>query len=148
MIERTHLAVKAVADRCKNTIRFERSVLAGVLNFFWSSNSSGNFIHSLLGRTVAVGNGVWTTSMMVTFGCHIGFGDIIKHCDACGVVQVCLLIDTVMHAAVAIMERDGDHSAPWGLWNLTGHHACWLAGDLVHVVAWKAAAGDRFLVLV
>ena len=140
--------MKAVAELCKNTKRFERSLLAGVMNSVLSSGNSASCIHSLLGRTAVVCNGVRTSSLMMIFGLHVEVGDLVRHCDTCGIVQMCLLIDDVLYAAVELMEKDGIHSAPWGMWKLTGHHACWLAADLMQVVAWKAAVGDRFLVLV
>ena len=136
------LLVKTSADSCKNTIRFERSVLAGMLNCCWSSNSPGNFSHSLLGRTVKVGNGVWSSSMMMIFGCHVEVGDIVRHCDSCGIVQACLLIDAVLYAAVEIMEKDGDHSAPWGLWNSQGTT---VAGLQVTWGTWLLGRGIAYL---
>jgi len=147
IIERTHLAVKAVADLCKNTSRFERSVLAGLLNATLSSATSSGWLHSLLGSPVLLSDGVYHSSAMRVFGLHLQVGDLVIHGGVCGDIQSRILVDGVLFVVVETLEQHGEHARHWGHWRRTGLLALWVASNVVQPVAWKVLAGDLVLVL-
>ena len=139
--------VKAIADDITNTKTFERSVLAGVLNAVLNpaANATG-WVHALLGQVTQVGEGVYYSTHMRVHGLHVEMGDLVLHDDACGVVLACFLIDGILHAAVEVLAKVGDHTPNWGHWQRTGGHEMWCGVALCQPVAWKDA-GNRLLVL-
>jgi hypothetical protein len=67
VIERSHLRVKRIADTVKNTLQFERSVLAGVLNATLNRPADG-WSHALMTSVCAVGDGVFAAKKMHIYG--------------------------------------------------------------------------------
>ena len=146
IIERTHLAVKVVADEVLNTGRFERSVLAGVLNA--EMNAPGaSCVHALLGRVCELGPHVHSSSKMRVHGLHLEDGDIVLCGRQCGSIWACLLIDGVLHVAVTILQEQGIHTASWGHWMPSDIQSVWVAAHVHQPVAWKIAGGGALLIL-
>lgn len=146
IIERTHVMVKAVADTVLNTARYERSVLAGVVNTLLHGQGS-TAIHALLGKCRRASPGVLTASKMKVYGVHLEEGDIVLQSGGCGIIVACLAIDGVLHAAVDVLERHGDHTQNWGHWVRSASRAVWVAAVLHHPVAWKIVDRRTFLIL-
>ena len=70
VIERGHLRVKAVADEVRNTIRFERSVLASILNHSLKP-PVGCGSNALYGRARRLTDTAWVGSKLVCFGMNV-----------------------------------------------------------------------------
>lgn len=146
IIERTHVMVKAVADTIVNTVRYERSVLAGVVNSLLHSQGS-TCVHALLGKCSQVSHNVLVANKMRVYGLHIEESDIVLQSDVCGIVLKCLAIDGVLHVVVDVLQKEGDHTPNWGRWVKSGSRSVWIAAVLHHPVAWKLLGGNGFLVL-
>lgn len=148
IIERLHLKVKAVAEPIKNTSQFERSLLAGVLNYSMKpASDNASWSHALLGSVRSVGNGVFASPKMRVHGLQIEVGDIVVASDRCGLVLSCLLIGSILHVAVEALAREGVHTNHWGLWRPSSTCEVWVASEVRQCVAWKPAAGGATLVL-
>ena len=78
VIERSHLKVKAVADGVDNTNRYERSVLAGVLNVtFKNETASSTWCHALLGHPNDLGGNTFSSKKMRIYGLAVEARDIV-----------------------------------------------------------------------
>lgn len=147
VIERTHLTVKQVADDVKNTHRFERSVMAGVLNITLKPTASGGWSHALLGNVREMEGGILTSARMRVHGLNLAIGDVVMYREICGKVTACLLVGGILHAVVDSFTKEGNHTLHWGRWRMSGEQAVWIAASLHHCMAWRPALNDTVLVL-
>lgn len=145
VVERGHLKVKAVADDIDNTGRFERSVLAGVLNVSLNPDS-GSSPHALP-AAVALGEGIFVAKTMRVHGVTMAAGDIVGFGESVGRVESCLAIGGILCVAIESLRRVGEHTLHWGCWVATGEYQVWIAASVQLCLAWKPAEHGCVLVL-
>jgi hypothetical protein len=147
VVERGHLKVKAVADGVDNTARFERSVLAGVLNAsFDCSVDSRSSPHALHGATM-VGDGTFSAKAMRVHGMSISVGDIVGFGRQLGRIESCLAVNGTLCVAAESLRPVGEHTLHWGCWSPGGDYELWIAASLQLCLAWKPADHGTVLVL-
>lgn len=89
VVERMHLRVKRVSERIVNTLRFERSVLSGVVNLqFRSSAIILSDMHGLRGKTAEWQDATVADSAEY-FGWHVFGGDVVLRGREAGKVIAC-----------------------------------------------------------
>ena len=147
VIERTHLAVKSVADFAKNTSDFEASVLASLSHKVWSADEP--VLHGLLGKCALLPGSadVYVADKMQVFGVDICVDDVVCKGDALGTVRGCCLHRGELVAFVEVLaqiSRISDHS---GRYVTVGRLAVWLATELQHALAWRALDEGQLLVI-
>jgi hypothetical protein len=147
VIERTHLKVKVAADMVTNTTRFERSVLALVVNGTMRSDSCTSWAHALLGKPQQLAQNTFASTSLRVYGLVIAIGDVVLLGDKCGKVQLCLLADVVLHIVVQVLTATGQHTDHWGNWLYTDVQEAWVAASVQIPLAWKAIADNAVLVI-
>jgi hypothetical protein len=144
VVERGHLKVKAVADGVDNTARFERSVLAGVLNTSFGCLASSP--HALPGAT-SLGEDLFVAKTMRVHGMNVAVGDLVGFGQKVGRVESCLAITGTLCVAVESLRPVGHQELHWGCWSPAGDYEIWMAASLQLCLAWKPAENGCLLVL-
>jgi len=148
VIERTHLAVKAVADPIRNTERFEASVMASLSTAVWN-RALEPFQGGLLGPQAPLpgGYGVVVADRIEVYSVEFAVGDVVCKGDATGCIRACCCHHDELVAFVdvfALVERFSDHSR---VCRPTGRLAAWAATELHLALAWRSHGGGTVLVL-
>lgn len=147
VIERTHLAVKRVADMVQNTSTFEASVMASLTSEVWhSSREPGQ--HGLVGRVAALPGvaAAFVADRMSVYHVEISIGDVVFRGAVGGKVRACCqdgLVLTAFVDVLAVVDRISDHSS---MCAETGRLVVWEATDLTLAVAWRDTAGGILVV--
>lgn len=146
VVERGHLRVKAVADGVDNTRRFERSVLAGVLNASFGSSAERYSPHALPGAT-CIGQNIFVAKAMRVHGMSVAVGDLVGWGEKVGRVESCLAIDGILCIAVDSLRPAPNGTPHWRYWHSVGDSEMWLAASVQLCLAWKPAERGFVLVL-
>jgi len=147
VIERTHLKIKAVADSVENTSRFERSVLAGVLNNTWRESATGSWSHALLGSPKQVAPNTCLSARMRVYGLTLSVNDVVWVGEKCGSVRLCVLADAILYVLVEMYTAVGEHTRHWGQWAPSATHELWVAANVQTSLAWKVVADGVVVVI-
>ena len=113
IIERIHLRIKRVAEHCKNTTRWEYSVLsASLLRQQEILKEIEDFSGGLEGRKAPWPNsqGIMVGDRISYLSNHISNGDIVFRRDACGVVLACIAESCDLYIAVGLLQHVADIS--------------------------------------
>ncbi len=154
VVERMHLDVKSVAEHCRNTTRFERSVLSGVLNKHFRALTDHASFAGLRGRVgqlpgephLFVGDamefdGQKTSACDLVFG---GGGDRVV-----GQVVACIAdVDSMTLAIVVdLLQFVGPLSDHSSTWRLTDTRAVWAASGIELPLAWYIGVDANVVVV-
>ncbi len=153
VVERMHLEVKSVAEHVCNTVRFERSVLAGVLNKRWRSVTDDANIAGLRGPTCSWPGQqhVFVADALEMDAKKICSGDLVA-CDAeraVGQVTACIA-DVVARSVFVVVDvlafvaPLSEHSSTWGLSDLRD---VWSVSDVTLPLAWYVGANGTIVVV-
>jgi len=153
VLERLHISVKSVADLTKNTERFERSVLSGVLNKHVRELQDLQVGSGLLGRITSRPD-----FPNLAFADHLDYDNMklsIKdvvvqaggHC--CGVVIACVadMESFTLHVWVDILVFDSRITPQAAQWQFSGERAVWPVARLRPALAWRDLGDGRLIVL-
>ena len=151
VVERTHLKVKRVAENVRNTSRFERSVLAGVLCMSLRAAEADAGDHNLRGRTKRLHDEppTWASDRLTAFGMEVFIGDVVFQGTSCGQVAACLLVADELMVVVDVLQVVEGSEGPEGRfasWVSIGRRDAWDTDNLVHACAWRLAEGALLVV--
>lgn len=149
IIERTHLSVKAIAEKVRNTTSFEKSVLGGLLTATaneWRQVAAGP---GLRGRRVPMPGipSVLLADAVEVFGIEIRVGDVVlRDCDV-GEVAGCAEEEGDMFFFVSMYEKARTVTAQCDVHTTAGRLELWPAMQAAHAVAWQGLSDGTVLVL-
>ena len=147
IIERIHLSVKSVANNVRNTSRFERSVLAGVLHVQFRRCQEVHMAYGLRGK-VASWQGLLLAHHLALAGLDVSTGDIVFYQgDSAGIVRSCLLDDRTLAVAVEALASVAAASPHSCAWRPTGIVKIWPAASVRPARAWYARDGHVIALL-
>jgi hypothetical protein len=143
VVERMHLDVKSVAENVKNTSRFERSVLSGVLNKHFRTLTETAAFAGLRSQVVQLPGvpHLFVADAMELDGQKTSAGDLVfggGEERVVGQVVACIAdIDSMTLAIVVdvlqFVKPFSDHSSTW---RLTATRAVWDASGIELPLAW------------
>jgi hypothetical protein len=142
IIERIHLQVKAIAEKIKNTSRFEASVLAGVLNATVNTRNKFRGCSRLRG-TISPWPGLEGASIaphMTIFGGHLSRGDVVLRADDAGIIVACLQQGDLLLLMVDRLQLRVAVSQHCGRYQPLGGRSCWVAWHVEVALAWYMEA--------
>ena len=146
IIERSHLLVKRIAEHCKNTSVFERTVLSGVVNLM-HRRSSSVATFELLGPTAQVGNMIVADCMMTPFG-QFAREDVVMLGESVGTVVAC---GRTRDGNLQVLVQPGHmirnvtpHSGTYGLLDRL---ESWSPADVRDCLAWRVQSDDSMLII-
>ena len=149
VIERTHLSVEVIADHCRNTTHFERTVLSGVTTNAFKAAAEAQCGESLIGRTApfpGLPESLIADQMTVsTF--EVGVEDIILRGDSAGIVIACACEHGRLFAVVevlALSARITDHATAFVR---AGVQDVWDASQLDLAIAWYVQPDGSVVVI-
>jgi hypothetical protein len=136
IVERLHLRTKQVAEHVDNTVRFERSVLSGVLNIHFREAAAGVGPHGLRGRTAPFHENALIADSMETFSMKVSRGDFVFRGEHLGMLTACIEEGGQLMALVETFEMIETVSAHSTRVRQSGNPAIWIAEELELAVAW------------
>ena len=154
VVERMHLDVKSVAEHVRNTFRFERSVLAGVLNKHFRALADHAAFVGLRGRVGQLPGvpDIFVADAMEfdgqkTSACDLVFGGGEER--AVGQVVACIadIGSKTLAVVVDLLQFMGPLSDHSSTWRLTDTQVVWAASGLELPLAWYIGE-DGFVVVV
>ena len=147
MIERTHLAVKSVADKIENTGIFERSVLASLSTRVWGQ-ASEPAAAGLLGRVARTpGSDIWVADSMDTCFVEVSVDDVVLRGTDVGVVRACCQAGVLLFCYVEVLHHVRDMTPHSVVVRPSGNLASWRAADCRLPRAWRSRADGAFVVV-
>ena len=151
VIERTHLRVKAVAEHVRNTVSYERSVMASLATVCWQHAETDEFGNCLLGTTAPLTgiHGAWIADRMQVWSVEFSIDDMVsKSGGQVGSVVACCSFDGRLFALVrpaVVASRPSDHSV---LCRPSGDLEAWPERQLMLSLAWRSEPDGSILVIV
>jgi hypothetical protein len=140
VIERTHLRVKAIAEKVANTVAFERSVLSGLLTVSLRDDSTLLDGPVLLGHT-AVWPGfdppVIVANRMMVFGFEVSVADVMLCGDAAGQLLACAQQEQEFFCIVSLLQPLERITMHVSAYRRTAERAVWRATEFAHALAWR-----------
>ena len=149
VIERTHLAVKAVADHVRNTSQYEASVLASLCTTVWRAKAELCGGGRLLGQVAPLPGcpDALVADRMEAMSIVITVGDVVLRGGSVGVVAGCCLSDgrlVALTQPAAVLRQVSDHSV--GV-NMSSTIEAWPVVEVRHCLAWREQADGSLLVV-
>jgi hypothetical protein len=148
IIERNHLVVKAIAEQVDRTTVFERSVLTGLLNKMHSLEVSHE---GLVGKRAKLpgSHNVLVADSMRRFGLDLAVGDVIRCCNAFGIVRACVSELEVSVAIVALLEVVARPVGHYVKCKLTRDRTLemWSPADIHQCKAWYVDSDSHLVVV-
>ena len=146
VIERTHLAVKSIADFVKNTICYERSVLTGIVCSLGTDEDLQRT--RLVGPIAHVpGSAACVGDRAVVFGLEYQVGEVILRGEAAGLLKACAVeagelffLVQSLQLAREVTRCCGSHGGLPGL-------LVWPAREVCHSVAWRVRTDGTLFVV-
>ena len=141
--------VKRIADHVKNTTRFEKSVLSGVLNVLSRRVQDASDIAGLRGTSKRIPGfaNVFVAARCECYAAQISIDDFVVKDAIVGKVTACVLEDSTLHVVVDTMTRLRSVSAQSDVWVLDGGQEVWQAHHVQQVLAARAEADGIVVVL-
>jgi hypothetical protein len=150
LVEKAHLIARAIADRTLNTSQFERSVLAGVLNYQVGSLLQLGPQQELLGKSSPfpgfpdsrVADNLCIDGVTVSVSDFVFLGAKVGRVSACvseGGDDFFLVVDTL-----GLVTRIADHS---GTYAFDNQRLVWDARKAQLALAWREVAPASFTVI-
>ena len=149
LIERHHCMVKRIADHVKNTSRFEKSVLSGVLNVLSRRMQDASDIAGLRGTSKKLPGSanVFVAARCECYSAQISIDDFVVEDDVVGRVTACLLEDSTVKVVVDTMTRLRSVSAQSDVWVWDGGQEVWQAQHVQQILAARAEEDGIVVVL-
>ena len=150
IVSGTCLAPKGVAEHCRNTTAFEKSVLSSLLNVVFDnaehSTGSGD---TLLGRHAELPDcpGVVVADRADINSFEVTRGDAVSRAGEVGLVVGCTMEDNIVGVLVEttrLIQRRATHTS---LVERTGVHAAWHSSGISLCLAWKGVSETELLVV-
>lgn len=147
VIERTHLAVKGLAEHIKNIRVFERSVLSGMLCCLADADDEMSSCR-LLGRTsVWPGTFARVADRAVVYGMEFAVGDVILRGPAVGLLKACALENGELTFMVQELRFARDFTRCCGSYEQSPGLVLWSAIETCHALAWRIRPDGTFFVV-
>lgn len=149
VIERTHLRVKALAEKIKNTVAYENSVLSGLLTVFLQSGEEVCGCR-LLGRVQDLPGfapRVIVADRLQVFAVEISVSDVVLCGESAGIVQACAMQSGELFLFVAPLRRQDRLTLHCSVCVRTLQLEVWLATEVVHALSWQQRPDGSMLVL-
>lgn len=149
VVERTHLRVKALAEKVKNTVAFEQSVLSGLVTSLLQNDAS-LIGCGLLGRTQSLPGfqpPVVVADRLRVYAVEISVGDVALRGDAAGHVQACVMQSGELFLFVSPLQRVSRLTSHCDVCMRLPQLAVWPAADVTHALAWRLQAVGTMLVV-
>jgi hypothetical protein len=140
IVERRHLEVKQIADRCTNTARFERTVLARLLAETTAPAFGGP--HQLFGKVQQLASGTFASDRLRSYGLEVHVGDVVCHRAGCGRVALCILQGRDLSVAVELFAGGAVDK-----WRRTAVVQLWNARLVQSALAWQDLPDGSILVV-
>lgn len=147
VIERTHLQVKSVAEKIKNTVAFERSVLQGVLAVTFNAAQAERQWLGLLGRTALVpGTEARVADKGLILGLEVRVEEIVV--KSAGLGKVAAFVEEagafflVVHPLL-VVSKIGDSAS---ICRQTAELELWPALEVYPALAWMPRPDGTVLV--
>jgi hypothetical protein len=147
VIERTHLAVKAVAEYVRNTTCFEATVLASLSSKIWTADEP--VVQGLVGRHSALpgSDDAYVADRMEVFGSEVCVDDVVTKGADLGMVRACCLHRAELVAFVEVLDVRHQRSEHTCECCLAGRLDVWPAIDLQLAIAWRHLENGHLLVV-
>ena len=138
VVERGHLAVKAVADKVQNTTTFEASVMASLSSSVWSKDRPIS-AEGLVGTTSVLPgvDDAWVADNVEIMAVTIAVDDVVVRGHSVGLVKACCLHNTLLCAFVEPLAIEMALSVHADMLTCTGNLEVWPAAELRLAVAWQ-----------
>jgi len=146
VVERRHLMVKKIAAFVKNTTRFERSVMSGLVTTM--SQMGGDCAAGLQGPTGHLHEGIVIADQMEVFGMVVARGDVVLRGMSAGLVAACCESGEGLHVIVqraTFVEHATSHASKHQL--AADSLESWHCGEIRTCLAWKQLADGSLLVV-
>lgn len=137
-----------MAENVRNTVTFEKSVLAAVTNAAFSKASQPS-VYGLLGRTAAVPDipTALVADHLDYFGLQVSSDDVVLRGGRCGQVVACLKDGNDLHVLVTCWRHISVVSEHSGRWMPTSVREVWHVASVALPLAWHPADGGAFVVV-
>lgn len=135
IIERMHLLVKGVANHVRNTVCFERSVLASVLNLQHRRATDVYERYGLRGKATPWQGGFASHSLTLA-GLDVNSGDVVFNEIQAGQVEACILQGRTLAVIVSLLTAVELVSSHSGRYRSSGERTMWPAAVLRPSRAW------------
>ena len=147
VIERTHLAVKAIAEHVDNTRAFERSVLCGMLCCLDGRDHEMSS-YRLVGRTsVLPGTFARVADRAVVYGMEFEVGDVILRGPAVGLLKACALEAGELTFVIQELRFTREFTSCCGSYEQSPGLALWPAIESCHALTWRIRLDGTFFVV-
>jgi hypothetical protein len=149
VVERQHLLIKHVADKIKNTVCFERSVMSAVVNVCMMRVADMHEQSKLLGRHAPLPgcDDIIVADSLQSGDVELSRGDVASYGGELGLV-VCGYkrgpAFGVFAEVLSVRHRLAEHSV---VAVRTGRLSPWLACDVTLCAAWQYRSADELLVV-
>ena len=147
VIERTHLAVKAIAEHVDNTRAFERSVLSGMLCCLDGRDHEMSS-YTLVGRTAVLpGTFARVADRAVVYGMEFEVGDVILRGPAVGLLKACALEAGELTFVIQELRFTREFTSCCGSYEQSPGLALWPAIETCHALTWRILPDGTFFVV-
>ena len=149
IVERLHLRVKTVAERVRNTVAFESSVLSGVVNEHVRRGQSCDAGGGLIGKFAphpSLAN-VLVADRMELGGVRVSIDDFVFRGDVAGLVVACCLLDGELWLIVDAFLKVKDLSQHSSTWRPGGARETWPAIEVSECLSWLQIDGGQTLII-
>ena len=147
VIERTHLAVKTIAEQVRNTRAFERSVLSGMLCCLNETYLDVS-LYKLVGRTsVLPGTLARAADRAVVYGMEFAVGDVILRGPAVGLLKACALEVGELTFVVQELRFAKEFTRCCGSYEQSAGLVLWPAIETCHALTWRIRIDGTFFVV-
>ena len=139
VVERLHLRVKHVADPIKNTVNFERSVLAGLMNTQIEALRRKCFCDGLRGPSSQYPGvvGALVADKMDCKSQRITVGDLVFYENSVGFVLACVDVGGNLYCMVEVWDLIGNVSTYGQRWATSDVIQMWPSEHVQCASAWK-----------
>jgi hypothetical protein len=149
VIERTHLAVKSIAQHIKNTSVYERSVLKGMTTVLFQGAGAGGDCELVGPVSVLPGveEDVTIADTVRVFAVDVTVNDVVCRGDAAGVVVACAQrshVCCLFVAPLVVIKKLTEHSDEC---QKADRLVLWPAKEVVHALAWRSTAACSVIVV-
>ena len=149
VVERLHLRVRAVAEKCCSLQDYERTVLSGVVNLQAARANTALGVDSSSSAAPFPGlPGAFVSDSVNTACSRFRVGDFVLHGDAeLGCIVACAIEAAAFYLVVDEWSKIEDVTAHSSTWRGCGRRCVWPATDVQECAAWQEQSADIRLVL-
>ena len=148
-LERLHLRVRQVADKCFTLSTYEATVLAGVINLQADRAARATCGRATYGRTTHLRGipGVLVSDTLSYIGIEFAVGEYVQRAQLeVGFVVACAFEGQTSFLIVDELVKVDSFSRSSGLWRPNGARSVWTPEGVDNVAAWLSAADGNMLI--